>query len=283
MTMMPLRVTRRSAFSSAAALRYFHVSCLRQCGAATVVAPSPCSPQYDDNHSLISPSLSSKSSDATKFHLFSHRHHKSPIFHHTRKFSTDKATNQEHIQNEAAASTQQPILIYESPFASLTLKLKRISLTSAAIGLIGLPALSFFYGSAGGVPPTGQLAVIATAGVTAVGSTALLGYCFSPYVHTLEIIPDDNAEEGRGKLVRIVTRDVFARKVVTVFDPNMDVSRPGSGNSRPFCNFVVRGMPFYIHPDLLTDGKLRVQLLREEGLENAGGEIKRKTDDDEFL
>jgi hypothetical protein len=227
------------------------------------------------------PFLSSKSNTA-KFHFYSHHHHKLSQFQPTRKFSTNKPTTQEPIDDESTASTQQPILVYESPFASLTLKLKRISLTSAVIGLIGLPALSFFYGSAGGVPPTGQLAVIATAGVTAVGSTALLGYCFSPYVHTLEILPNDKVDEGSGRRVRIVTRDIFARKVITVFDPSTDVSRPGSGNSRPFCNFLVNGMPFYIHPDFLNDIKLRVQLVGEEGLENAE-ETKKKTDDDEFL
>ena len=68
-----------------------------------------------------------------------------------------------------------------------------------------------------------------------------------------------------------------------MFDPCTDVSRPGSGNSRPFCNFVVRGKPFYIHPDQLSDVKLRVQLVGEEGLENAEGETKKKTDEDEFL
>jgi len=95
----------------------------------------------------------------------------------TRPFSTkDKET-----EKEDAPIT--PILVYESPFASLTLKLKRVSLTSAAIGIIGLPLLSLFY--SGDVPATGQLAVVATAGVTAVGSTALLGYCFTPYVSLL--------------------------------------------------------------------------------------------------
>lgn len=204
-----------------------------------------------------------------------------------------------------------PLLVYEGPFASLTLKLKRISLTSAAIGLVGLPALSLFGGTASSVPASGQLAVVVTAGVAAVGSTALLGYCFSPYVHTLErLLPppplphsaEDGAgdhpagEEGGGAggigdqrkncttLARIVTRDILARRVVTVFDPATDVSTPPNGITRPFCNFVVRGTPMYVHPELLHDDELRAQLFGEDPqLANAEARNKTKSDDDEFL
>ncbi|KAL7476623.1 hypothetical protein ACHAW6_002472 [Cyclotella cf. meneghiniana] len=251
------RVVRKSGFSPAAAdpsacLTFF----LRRCGTATTAISSPCT-LHDHHHNFTLPFLSC-TSNAAKFQFYSYHHNKSSRFHPARKFSTNKPTTQEPIHDGSTSPTQQPILIYESPFASLTLKLKRISLTSAVIGLVGLPALSFFYGSAGGVPPTGQLAVIATAGITAVGSTALLGYCFSPYVHTMEILSNGETEEEGAQRVRIVTRDIFARKVITVFDPSTDVSRPGSDNSRPFCNFVVNGMPFYIHPDLLNDDKLRM-------------------------
>ena len=157
-------------------------------------------------------------------------------------------------QPSSSSSSSSSIVVYEGPFASLTLRLKRISLTSAAIGMIGLPALSLFNGatsaSSSSVPPSGQLAVIVTAGIAAVGSTALLGYCFSPYVHAMErIMPasscqgggasaanDDAREEdvvdvngsgsGRGGLVRIITRDILARKVETIFDPAIDVTPP---------------------------------------------------------
>jgi hypothetical protein len=201
-------------------------------------------------------------------------------------------------------SDDEPTLVYEGPFASLTLKLKRVSLTSAVIGLVGLPALSLFYG-AGAVPAIGQIAVIATAGITAVGSTALLGYCFSPYVHTLEVLPekvtsesDGNEDEGDGnttsnntdegvdtqRLARIVTRDILARRVETVFNPATDISPPPSNNSRPFCNFMVKGLPMYVHPELVHDYKLRVQFVGEEPQqEDAETRNKKKVDDDEFL
>lgn len=179
---------------------------------------------------------------------------------------------------------QHPSLVYEGPFASLTLKLKRVSLISACIGLVGLPAISLF--GASSVPATGQLAIIATAGVTAIGSTALLGYCFSPYVHTLERLSalKDSNDGDANALVRIITRDILARRIETIFDPTTDVSPPPKNNSRPFCNFVVKGLPMYVHPELIDDYKLRVQLLGEEPQQaNADARNKKKLEDDEFL
>lgn len=187
---------------------------------------------------------------------------------------------------------KEPAVLYEGPFAALTLRLKRVSLTSAVIGIVGLPALSFFYGAADSVPATGQVAVIATAGLTAVGSTVLLGYCFSPYVHTLERIASPPVDDTQDKnddvdnnqqLIRMVTRDILARKVETIFDPSKDVTTPSSSNSRPFCNFLVHGLPFYIHPQLITDNELRVQLVGEDNQDEIDAKNKTKTDDDEFL
>jgi hypothetical protein len=180
--------------------------------------------------------------------------------------------------------TQEASLVYEGPFASLTLKLKRISLISACIGIVGLPAISLF--GASSVPATGQLAIIATAGLTAVGSTALLGYCFSPYVHTLERLGGSGADDVdiKHSLVKIITRDILARRIETVFDPATDVSPPPKNNSRPFCNFMVKGLPMYVHPELIDDYKLRVQLLGEEPQQaNADARNKKKLEDDEFL
>jgi hypothetical protein len=194
-----------------------------------------------------------------------------------RAFSTKSEDNEKE---------KEPVVLYEGPFAALTLRLKRVSLTSAVIGLVGLPALSFFYGAADSVPATGQVAVIATAGLTAVGSTVLLGYCFSPYVHTLERVETVSGEKNEldnNQLIRMVTRDIFARKVETVFDPTKDVTAPSSSNSRPFCNFMVKGLPFYIHPQLIQNEELRVQLVGEEKQDKVDTKNKTKTDDDEFL
>ena len=48
---------------------------------------------------------------------------------------------------------------------------------------------------------------------------------------------------------------------------------------------MVRNRPYYIHPDLVTDGKVRAQLLsgQEEGKKEEEEGMKKKTDEDEFL
>ena len=205
---------------------------------------------------------------------------------------------QTHEQSDYIPEGDEPLLIYEGPMASPALTLKRVSLTSAVIALVGLPGATLFMD--GSVPAAGKLAVIATAGLTAVGSTALLGYCFSPYVHTLERLPKGytngttdtdhatTAMNGDTNLVRIITRDILARRVETIFNPQTDVSSPPGNNSRPFCNFRVRAgeqlMPMYVHPELVHDYKLRVMLVGEEPQQDGAEERnKQKVDDDEFL
>lgn len=200
------------------------------------------------------------------------------------------------VASKPSPGDDRPVLLYEGPFASLTLKLKRVSLTSAAIGIFGLPALTLLYGAEGSVPPTGQVAVIATAGFAAVGSTVLLGYCFSPYVHALERLPgskdggggSDGTEGGAtggGELMKITTHDILSRRIETVFDPATEVSPPtAAGNSRLFCNFLVRGQPMYVHPELIRDHELRVKLVGEEPRKEGADEMnKKKIDDDEFF
>ena len=110
------------------------------------------------------------------------------------------------------------------------------------------------------------------------GSTVLLGYCFTPYVHTLELL-DNNSSSDDEQRIRMITRDILSRRVETIFTSG-DVTPPPESNTRPFCNFMVRDKPFYVHSDLVQDDKVRVMLVGEEKVVE---EVKKKTDDDEFL
>jgi hypothetical protein len=177
------------------------------------------------------------------------------------------------------------------------------------------------------LPPSGQMAVGGTAILAATGSTAAMSFCFSPYIHTLEWIPvrqckvpagvtpneggEDGEEEEKGEisreekdkkqetetskcqklLLKATTRNVFAMKVETVFDPDVDVTHDPK-SYRPFCNFMVRGKPFFIHPELIKDDLLRIQLLGTDkvALTANGGDTSNRNDkkkridpDDEFI
>lgn len=196
-------------------------------------------------------------------------------------------------------STDTKATLYEGPFAALTLRLKRVSISTAVVSLVGIPLLIKLHG--GDVPATGQLAVGGTALLAATGSTVAMSFCFSPYVHTLEKVvirkcsssgqTEEECEEEelpefkQQCLIKATTRNILGMKVETVFDPITDVER--SNSSRPFCNLQAKGMPLYIHPELLYNEPLRTQLLsviQDPAKEEQQKEFaKQQKQDDDFL
>ena len=168
---------------------------------------------------------------------------------------------------------EQPAILYEGPFAQLSLRLKRVSVSTAALGVVGLPLLMALHG--GDVPATGQLAVGGTAMMAAAGSTVALSFCFSPYVHKLERVDDTQ--------IKATTANILGMRVETTFDPSKDVGK--AAGSRPFCNFTAKGLPMYIHPEMVYDDELRLQLIGEADLENLekAKEAAEKNKDDDFL
>ena len=71
---------------------------------------------------------------------------------------------------------------------------------TAFTGTFGMPALVYLH--TGTVPAVGQAAVGGTALLAAVGSTVLLNFCVSPYVHTIKqregpCLPDPLDDDGK--------------------------------------------------------------------------------------
>lgn len=171
--------------------------------------------------------------------------------------TNDKTTKQNQVEKEEGsrcATTTE--IIYEGALAAPLLRLKLVSITTCALGLIGLPLTAFLYGAS--IPAIGQLAVGGTAIFATTGSTAALSYCLSPYVHTLErVVATDQG--GSTDLIKATTRNIFAWKVETIFNPQTDVAQYTGW--RPFCNFIAKGVPMYVHPELILDKKLCSQLV----------------------
>lgn len=203
-------------------------------------------------------------------------------------------SSQNDAENDTSKHTDAaeplPSLLYEGPFAQLSLRLKRVSVTTAALGVVGMPLLMAMHG--GDVPATGQLAVGGTAILAAAGSTVALSFCFSPYVHKLErvVVTPDNEKDGdtataERNLIKATTANILGMRVETIFDPATDVGK--AAGSRPFCNFTAKGLPMYVHPDMVYDDELRLQLVGEAELElqekAKEAAKKNKQDDDEFL
>jgi hypothetical protein len=178
--------------------------------------------------------------------------------------STDDRTTQQQAESTTVLNSQSggtavtqeqtnQIVLYEGPLAAPLLRLKLVSITTCALGLIGLPLTAVLYGAS--IPAVGQLAVGGTAILATTGSTVALSYCLSPYVHTLEQqIQHDRNTTSTDLMITATTRNIFARKVETTFHPQKDVV-PYNG-WRPFCNFIAKGVPMYIHPELLSDKRL---------------------------
>lgn len=149
---------------------------------------------------------------------------------------------------------------YVGPFSGVTLRLKRVSVFTALTGCVGMPALLFLH--TGTVPAAGQAAVSGTALCAAVGSTVLLNYCVSPYVHSILQVG-----EGDGATYEAVTANLMGMRVTTSFD--LAAVQPPTG-TRPFCNFVAAGVPMYVHPELVND-KAFVRKLIEGAYEGGEG------------
>lgn len=187
-------------------------------------------------------------------------------------FSTSSSSteNNNHAKDEENAENL-PVKVYEGPLADLTLRLKRISIGSCVIGLFGFPTLYLCkegLGSASQFFVVGGTSLLATC-----GSTLALHYCFSPYVHSLELITSSSDEDENNKksnsttMLKATTRNMFAQREETHFDPKKDVIHQKSSSSaitRPFCNFYVGEKPFYVHKELIEDGELFRQLFGEE-------------------
>lgn len=200
------------------------------------------------------------------------------LSHNIIRRSSDDAKSKNDENGDQGKSEDNQGVIYEGSFASLTLKLKRVSLTTAFMGLFGVPLIALLK-NGGDVPAVGKAAVGGVAVIAATGSTLALSFCFSPYVHTLEVIPSS----GKGDdLLKATNRNILGLTVETIFDPKIDV-QPYEGN-RPFCNFLVQGKPLFVHPELIHDQKLYLQLFgkTKEQQEESRNKQAQSQDDEIF-
>jgi hypothetical protein len=91
-----------------------------------------------------------------------------------------------------------------------------------------------------------------------------------------EVVADQANEKF---LIKAVWRNFMLMKQETIFDPAVDVTE--YKGIRPFCNFMAKDVPMYIHPEILLDDALRTQLLGEEVSKRYSMPKKEKREDDE--
>ena len=208
----------------------------------------------------------------------------------------NKTCNSTIVRSFSDNPSEDETVVYEGPFASMAFRLKRISISTAAISMIGVPLLLV---AGSNVPASGQIAVGGTAVLAATGSTAALSFCFNPYIHKLEWVTggQSNSEDGKDEseatdtksqkmLLKATTRNFFSMPVETIFDPDVDVIHDPK-TYRPFCNFMANDMPFFVHPHLIQNDELRIKLLgKEKGVllqDSEKDDGKKKDPDDDFI
>ena len=159
-------------------------------------------------------------------------------------------------------------------------RLRSVSLLTGIIGSVGLPIVVAIKGD---LPSTGML-MLGMAFVTGtLASTAAIHFVFHPYVYAIEQIPvrkchykkktnPKDAEETKNVcepkkkkdvLLKAISRSLFLTQVETLFDPATDVL-PYKG-LRPLCNFTVKGVPLYVHPEYLYDQEMRKEMNLDKG------------------
>ena len=235
-------------------------------------------------------------------------------------------TNASHDESK---NNHKNLVVYEGPFANLALRLKRISITSAVASIVGAPSLVIFGSNlpVSGQLAVAGTAIVAACGSTAALSFCFSPYIHtlewipvrkcnvtndntqihdSPkeqvdsrqhhrHTHPQEEEAAAAADKTEFKdcqtfLLKATTRNMFSMKCETIFDPSQVKHIGDFQTYRPFCNFMVKDKHFFIHPEMLHDDELRIQLLgREKGTlvqdptSDTTAHAKKRDPDDDFL
>ena len=159
---------------------------------------------------------------------------------------------------------------YDGPLKDLISRLKMVSITGCVLSVCVLPALVFL--KHGDLPNARQATLGTVATLGAVGSTAALQFVFGSYVLELQSVylpttitsNDENSNadpkasninnnDTNRLIFEATTRSVFGFWTTTHrFDPlNGQDVQPYTHGVRPFANFTAKGIPLYVHPNLL--------------------------------
>lgn len=149
------------------------------------------------------------------------------------------------------SSKTKDYTFYEAPFASVLIKLKRVSIVTSVLSSLCMPCLLYFQISA---PLPAKLAIFGVTLTTSIGSTLALDYFFKPYVHSLQWAQKHDMCRSTPKIMAI-NYNIFAQKEETYF-VIQDVRKISRDKKyRPFYNLRIKGKPMYIHLDSIHDKK----------------------------
>jgi len=155
---------------------------------------------------------------------------------------------------------QQQLLVYEGKFAGRLRWLRRVSLGSSVVSIVGFP-LAFHFGVGGAVatavPLVGQFMIAGTAIFTSLSSTLFLQAITSPYVAQLYAL-----DEERRKVLAFKV-NLFGNLTASTFDISQ-IDNKFSASLHPFATFRVENRFYYVHEAGMKEcarGEMRSRLL----------------------
>lgn len=169
---------------------------------------------------------------------------------------SEKGNDSDIDDSTSSLSSNDDQVLYESPFGSLVTRLRAVSLTTGLCGTLGLPLVASLQ-SQSPIENTGFLALSSLFLLGTWGSTAAVHFIFSPYVYQVtrsNVRNDDH--------FKFHYKTLFLRKSEVVANAGGQIG-PYEG-MRPLCNVLVKGTPFYIHPEFLYDSMLRSAMKLDE-------------------
>ncbi|CAG8492273.1 9522_t:CDS:2 [Paraglomus brasilianum] len=102
----------------------------------------------------------------------------------SRLYSTFNSTRTYSTTSTSTSASEEPITIYEGPFATAAKRLKMFSFSSLGLTLVLTPAL-FLSDAAIGIAPRTTMAAVAL--FTSTASTLAIHWCLSPYVARVSV------------------------------------------------------------------------------------------------
>lgn len=129
--------------------------------------------------------------------------------------------------------------VYEGPLSRSVKLVKMLSLTTAAATFVGSPLLIFFGKHAASLPLKVTLVTLLCS--IGGGSTLLLHFLSSPYVHKMDFNPEE-------KVFAVETLSLFALRKRTEFSVD-DITV--YMEDRVFSTFEARGVKYFIHKELV--------------------------------
>lgn len=170
-------------------------------------------------------------------------------------------------QSDVAQPKSEWKQIYQGALSGPIKSLKRVSITSCGLSIVGMPTLLILGNNS--VPMAGQVAVAGVTLCAAVGSTAILNFFTKPYIHTLKekVKPHSNSESSSiSSSVLDETRefqaqhlDLFGRTKVSEFCLSDVKGLPKA--TRPFVSYQVGERYFFVHAHTFEDKVLLSRML----------------------